>query len=192
LGSRRNRVIANALIVIGVLLLLTGILMPYYKIPQRLTVEGPRIQYEPYTVSTYLVPPIDKGTPINLNFLSDKAGTTTILLAPFDTVDQSIDLPVVLHVSFSQTQKGLVFFASAPKTARYMLMITCYNSSSFRFRLDSVWSPFYQYRSATVFGIFVLLLGIVSVYYIEYAERKEEMFRKALSGLRDTNKIRSN
>jgi hypothetical protein len=77
-----------------------------------------------------------------------------------------------------------VYFGSAPKSAPYLLMITSYNGSSFQFTLDSVWSPFYQYRSATVFGIFVLLVGIVSVYYLEYAERKERMFKKALSGLK--------
>jgi len=184
LGFTRNKLVANALIVLGVILIITGVLLPYYKIPEQLASQGPRVQYDPYTVSTYIVPPIDQGSPINLNLLSDRPGTTTILLAPFDSADQSIDLPVVLHVTFGSTQKGLVYFGSAPKSAPYLLMITSYNGSSFQFTLDSVWSPFYQYRSATVFGIFVLLVGIVSVYYLEYAERKERMFKKGLSGLK--------
>ena len=58
---------ANALIVLGVILIITGVLLPYYKIPQQLASQGPRVQYDPYTVSTYIVPPIDQGRPINLN-----------------------------------------------------------------------------------------------------------------------------
>ena len=184
MGYRRKKVFANTLIVLGVILLITGALLPFYKIPQKLVAHGPREQYGPYTISTYIVPPIDQGAPINLNFLSDRPGTTTILLAPFDPAEQNIDLPVVFHVTFGATQKGFVYFGRAPKSAPYLLMITSYNGSSFQFMLDSVWSPFYQYRSATTFGIFVLLGGIVSLYYFEYAERKERMFNKALSGIK--------
>ncbi len=180
----QKKVLANALIVLGVILLITGTLLPYYKIPQKLLAHGPKDQYGPYTISTYIIPPIDQGTPINLNFLSDRPGTTTILLAPFDPVEQNIDLPVVLHVTFGATEKGLVYFGRAPKSALYLLMITSYNGTSFQFILDSVWSPFYEYRYATTFGIFVLLAGIASLYYFEYAERKERMFNKALSGLK--------
>lgn len=184
MGYRHKKVLANASIVFGVVLLITGTLLPYYKIPEKLSAHGPRDQYGPYTISTYIIPPIDQGTPINLNFLSDRPGTTTILLAPFDPVEQNIDLPVVLHVTFGATQKGLVYFGRAPKSGLYLLMITSYNGTSFQFILDSVWSPFYQYRNATTFGIFVLLAGIASVYYFEYAERKERMFNKALSELK--------
>jgi hypothetical protein len=183
LGYRQKKLLGNALILLGVILLITGTLLPYYKIPQKLSAHGPKDQYGPYTISTYITPPIDKGTPINLNFLSDRPGTTTILLAPFDPVEQNIGFPIVLHVAFGTTQKGIVYFSLAPKSAPYLLMITSYNGTSFQFTLDSVWSPFYQYRGATTFGIFVLLVGVASVYYFEYAEQKERMFKKALSGL---------
>jgi hypothetical protein len=183
LGFTRNKVLANALIVIGVVLLIIGLLLPNYKIPQRLAGEGPKAQYGAYTVSSYIVPPIDQGSPISLNFLSDKSGATALLLAPFNSAEQSIDMPVVLNVAFAPTQKGIVYYTSAPKTAPYMLMITSYNSSSFEFTLDSIWSPFYQYRSATTFGILTLLVGVLSLYYCEYAERREQMFKKALSGI---------
>lgn len=166
-------------------MLVTGLLLPYYKMPQRITDIGPRV--EPYIIMTHLTPPIDKGAPISLDFLSDKPGATTLLLASFDSDTQTIDIPPVLHVAFDPEQKEIVFYSRAPKTASYLLMITSYNSS-FRFTLNSVWSPFYEYRSATVFGIIVLLLGIVSVYYCEYAERKEQMFKKALSGIHDPYK----
>lgn len=183
MGFRSRKIFGNALIVLGVILLNIGILLPLYKIPQEFVGHGPKSQYGPYTISTYIIPPIDEGTPINLNFFSDKPGTTTILLAPFDPVKQSIDLPVILHVTFGATQEGLSYFGKAPKSAPYLIMVTSYNGSSFEFKLDSAWSPFYQYRSATTFGIFLLLTGIVSVYYFEYAERKERMFDQALSGV---------
>lgn len=183
MGYRQKKILANAFIVVGVVLLIIGILLPYYKIPEKLSAHGPKDQYGPYAISTYIIPPIDQGAPINLNLLCDRPGSTTILLAPFDPVEQNIDLPVVLHVSFGANQKGLVYFGRAPKTSLYLLMITSYNGTSFQFILDSVWSPFYQYRNATTFGIFMLLAGITSVYYFEYAERKERMFKKALSGI---------
>jgi len=189
LGFTRNKAFANALIVIGVTLIIIGVLLPNYKVPQRLAGEGPKAQYDSYTVSSYIVPPIDQGSPISLDFLSDRPGSTTLLLAPFNSAEQSIDMPVVLNVAFTPTQKGIVFYTSAPKTAPYMLMITSYNSSSFQFTLDSIWSPFYQYRSATTFGILTLLIGAVSLYYCEYAERREQMFKKALSGIHGPTKV---
>lgn len=163
------------------MLIITGAVMPNYKTPQRLVESGPKVKYAPYTISTFIVPPIDQGSPINLDFLSDKPGTTTLVLAPYSE-EATIDLPTLLHVVFGPSQKGIVFFTIAPKSAQYILMVTSYNSS-FQFRFDSVWSPFYQYRSATTLGILVLLLAVVSLYYFEHEEQKQRMFAKALSGL---------
>lgn len=175
--------LSNATIVFGVLLLITGVLLPYYKTPQRMAGSGPRAQYAPYTVSTYIVPPVDKGTPISLDFLADKPGATTLLLAPFDSQQLTINLPTILYVTFGPNQKGIVFFATAPKSGPYLLMITSYNSS-FQFHLNSVWSPFYQYRGgATTLGIFVIFAGLISLYYYEYKERRDQMMDKALRDL---------
>ena len=170
---------------VGVLLLIIGLLLPYYKTPQRISATGPKVQSLPYTVSTYIIPPIDAGAPISLHFQSDKSGATTILLAPFNANEQTIEIPPVLHVVFAPTQQGIVFYSPAPKTAPYLLMVTSYKNSTFQFIFDSVWSPFYPYRDATVFGVLSLMIGIASLLYSEHAERKERMFRKALTGLAD-------
>jgi len=186
LKIRKGRITGNALIVLGVILVIVGLLMPYYKIPQRLTGIGPKgdfSQRRPYWVSTYITPPIDKGTPINLNLLSDKPGATAVLLAPFDPQMQMIEAPPVINTVFGPNQNGLVAFAAAIKSAPYMLMITSYNSS-FQFQLDSVWSPFYELRASTTFGLATIPLGLAIIYYDGIVEKRERMFEEALKGIR--------
>jgi hypothetical protein len=107
-----------------------------------------------------------------------------ILIDPFDPQEQTIEIPPVINTVFSSNQKGLVIYTTATKTAPYLLMITSYNSS-FQFYLDSVWSPFYDLRAATTFGLFTLPFGLVVLYYDDIVERRERMFEEALNDIRN-------
>jgi hypothetical protein len=185
LKIRKVRLIGNSLIVLGVILLIIGLLMPYYKIPQRLSGTGPDVQFTPtrtYWIRSYFVPPIDSGTPINLSVMSDKPGATWVLLAPYDPQTQSLGGPPIVNTIFAKEQKGLVTFISADQSGPYMLMITSYNSS-YSFYISSVWSPFYELRASTTVGLAILPIGIVAVYYDGIAERREKMFEEALKGI---------
>ena len=188
---RLGMLFGNAMIVLGVSLIVLSIMMPYYKVPARLSGAGPHGAFrrdEPYIVSTYITPPIDKGTAISLTILSSKPSTTAILLAPFDPNQETIEPPIVLNVVFGPSQKGLVYFSTAPSTAQYLLMITSYNST-FEFRLSSVWSPFYDFRGLIVLGLLALPVGIVALYYDGLVERRDRMFKEALKGIpRPTNR----
>jgi hypothetical protein len=185
LRLRKGRLIGNTLIIIAVVLLIIGLLMPNYKIPQRLSGTGPNVRFSPtltYWWRSYIVPPIDKGTPINLSVLSDKPGATWVLLAPYDPQTQSLGGPPIVNVVFAKEQKGLVTFLTTEQSGPYMLMITSYNSS-YSFYLGSVWSPFYELRAWTTIGLAILPIGIVTIYYDGIVEKREEMFEEALKGI---------
>lgn len=183
----------NAMIVLGVTLILISVVMPNYKVPSRLSDSGPHITFQrdrPYVISTYITPPIDKGTAISLNLLSSRSNATALLLAPFDPNQETIETPVLLNVVFGPDQKGLVYFTTAPRTSQYMLMITSYNST-FEFRLVSIWSPFFEFRGLIVFGLLALPVGVVALYYDELVEKRERMFEKALRGIPPPGKSKS-
>jgi hypothetical protein len=185
LKIRKWRVIGNSLVVLGVILLIIGLLMPYYKIPQRMSGTGPNVQFtstRTYWVRTYIIPPIDGGTPINLSVMSDRSGATWVLLAPYDTQTQSLAGPPLVNTVFAGDQKGLVTFVIADKSGPYLLMITSYNST-YTFYLSSVWSPFYELRSSTTIGLAILPIGIVTTYYDGIVERREKMIEEALTGI---------
>jgi hypothetical protein len=185
LKIRKWRVIGNSLTVLGVILLIIGLLMPYYKIPQRMSGTGPNVQFTPtrtYWMRTYIIPPIDGGTPINLSVMSDRSGATWVLLAPYDTQTQSLAGPPLVNTVFARDQKGLVTFIIADRSGPYMLMITSYNSS-YTFYLSSVWSPFYELRSSTTIGLAILPIGIVTIYYDGIVERREKIIEEALTGI---------
>jgi len=185
LNIRKWRAIGNSLVVLGVILLIIGLLMPYYKIPQRISGTGPSVEFtstRTYWMRTYIVPPIESGTHINLSVISDKSGATWVLLAPYDTQTQSLGGPPLVNTVFARDQNGLVIFLRADKSGPYMLMITSYNSS-YSFYLSSVWSPFYELRSSTTIGLAVLPIGVLVVYYDGIAERRERTFEEALKGI---------
>ena len=182
---RKGRVIGYSLITLGVVFLTIGLVMPFYKSPQRLQGSGPNVDFSaklPYFIRSYIIPPIDDGQPINLSVLSDHPGSTTVLLAAYDSNSQTITGPVLLNVAFAKDQKGVAIFTAAGKTSPYMLQITSYNSS-FTFNLTSVWSPFYELRSLATLGLATTPFGLVIVYYDSIAERKEKMFEEALKGV---------
>ncbi len=182
MNVRRGQLVGSSLIVLGIILLIIGIIMPYYKSWQHLDGKGPNVEFSSsrsYWIKTYIIPPIDAGNPISLNLLSDKAESTTVLLAPFDQQTQTIMGPAVVNAVFGKDQKGLVIFTPATRSAPYMLMITSYNSS-YTFYLDSVWSPFYQFRAFTTYGLGILPVGLVMLYYDSISEKRERIFEKAL------------
>lgn len=182
---RKGRLFGNGMIVLGVTLILFSIVMPNYKVSGNLNDSGPHIAFEsnrPYLISTYITPPIDRGTLISLNLLSSRPNATAVLLAPFDPNQDTIETPVLLNSVFGPNQRGLVYFTTAPSTSQYMLMITSYNST-FEFRFASVWSPFFEFRGLIVFGLLALPVGVVALYYDELVEKRERMFEKALKGI---------
>ena len=128
--------------------------MPYYKSPQRLEGTGPNVNFtsaRSYWINSYYVPPIDLDNAIGLNVLSDRAGRTTVLLAPYDDNLQAIVGPVLVNVVFASNEKGLVVFTKATRAGPYLLTITSYNST-YTFYLTSTWSPFYRLKQLAVYA----------------------------------------
>ncbi len=156
--------------------------MPYYKSPQRLDGIGPGIEYNqsrPYWIKSYFIPPIDAGQPISLTVLSDREGATTVLLAYYDEAQQTIVGPALVSVIFGPNEKGLSVFTRANRSGPYFLTITSYNST-YTFHVTSVWSPFYGLRPLTIYAFGLIPIGVVTIYYDEIVERREQMEEEAL------------
>jgi hypothetical protein len=186
LRVRKGKTIGIVLFTTALIFLFVGTVMPFYKSPQRLEGTGPDVTFtpsQPYWIRSYLIPPIDTGTPVSLGVLSDRPASTVVILAPYDPNAQSIVNPPTVRVVFGTNQKGLVVFANASRTGPYLLMITSYNSS-YTFYVSSVWSPFYELRRLTVYGLGLLPLGAVIIYYDGIVERREQMAEAALRGIK--------
>jgi hypothetical protein len=174
-------------------MLIVGLVMPYYKMQQRLDGSGPNIVFtetRPYWIRSYIIPPIDAGQPITLSVLSDRPGSTVVLLAPYDPQSQTVSGPPVVNTGFAGDQRGMAVFSRATKSSPYMLMITSYNSS-YTFSLTSVWSPFYEFRSLTTFGIGITPFGLVMIYYDGIVEKREKMVEEAMEHVRTSSRSRT-
>ena len=186
MSIRKWQAAGLVLITLALIFLFVGTVMPYYKSPQRMQGTGPGVNFSsslPYWINSYFIPPIDAGRPISLSVLSDKAGSTVVLLASFDQSDQIILGPPLVNEAFLPSEKGLVVFTNATIPGPYILQITSYNSS-YTFYLSSVWSPFYNFRTLTVYGMGLLPLGVVIVYYDRIIERRDKMAEEALKGIK--------
>jgi len=156
--------------------------MPYYKSPQRLEGIGPGVEYtpsRPYWIKSFFIPPVNAGQPISLTVLSDREGATTVVLAYYDEAQQSIVGPALVSVIFSSHEKGLSVFTKANRSGPYLLTITSYNST-YTFYVASVWSPFYGLRILTIYAFGLIPIGLVTIYYDEIVERREQMEEEAL------------
>jgi hypothetical protein len=174
------------LFTLALIFLVIGSAMPYYKSPQRLEGTGPGVKFTsslPYWINSYLIPPIDEGQSISLSVLSDRAGSTTVVLAPWNPDTQAIIGPPLVGTVFGPSQKGLAVFTHATRTGPYLLQITSFNSS-YTFYITSVWSPFYQYRTLTTYGLLLLPFGLIIMYYDRLVERREKMAEDALQQIR--------
>jgi hypothetical protein len=188
LHVRKAKAAGIVLFTLGLIFLFVGVIMPYYKSPQRLEGTGPGVNFtpsRPYWINSYLIPPIDAGRPISLTVLSDREGATTVVLAYFDEALQSIVAPALVSVIFSPDEKGLAVFTKADRSGPYLLTITSYNSS-YTFYLTSVWSPFYGLRNLTIYSFGLLPLGLVMIYYDEIVEKRKQMEEEALRGIKST------
>jgi len=190
---RKGKFVGGLLVVLGIMMLIIGAVMPYYKTQQRLEGSGLNVEFtakRPYWIKSYITPPIDAGQPVTLSIISDKPGSTVVMFAPYDPQSQTVSGPALISAGFAGDQKGMAVFTDATKTAPYMLMITSYNSS-FRFALTSVWSPFYDFRSLTTFGIGVTPFGLIMIYYDGIIEKREKMIEDAMKHIRTQTRIKS-
>ncbi|MGA2790748.1 MAG: hypothetical protein ABSF00_08265 [Candidatus Bathyarchaeia archaeon] len=184
---RKWKAAGIVLFTLSLIFLFVGTIMPYYKSPQRLEGTGPGIEFtasRPYWINSYFIPPIDAGQPISLTVLSDREGTTTVVLAYYDQARQSIVAPALVTVIFSPDEKGLAVFTKADRSGPYLLTITSYNSS-YTFYLTSVWSPFYILRTLTIYAFGLLPLGLVTIYYDQIVEERERIAEEALLGIKN-------
>jgi len=160
--------------------------MPYYKSPQRLEGSGPGIEFtssRPYWINSYFIPPINAAQPISLTVLSDREGTTTVVLAYYDESAQSIVGPPLVDTIFAPDQKGLVVFTMTDRSGPYLLEITSFNSS-FTFYITGQWSPFYKLRTLAIYSFGLLPIGAVVAYYDQITEQREKMVEDALRAIK--------
>jgi len=173
---------------LGVGALIVGVILPAYKTPQTLTASGPKVPFTPernYWIDFYLIPPIDEGRPITLTLMSSKPGSTWVYLGPFDIETESISGPPVVNEMLGQNETGLVVFARATKSSVYSLRITSWNST-YSIRVQSIWSPYFEFRYGIVVGAGLIPASLLLLYYDGILEKRERMFQEAIRSAKKT------
>jgi len=183
---RRLRILAALLLSLGVGALIVGVILPAHKTPQTLTASGPRLPYTAernYWIDFYLIPPIDEGRPITLTLVTNIPGSVWVYLGPFDMQTESLSGPPVVNEMLRQNETGLVVFGCATKSAVYSLRITSWNSS-YTISVQSIWSPYFEFRYGIVVGAGLVPASLLLLYYDRIVEKRDRMFEEALKDLK--------
>jgi hypothetical protein len=157
-------------------------ILPAYKSQQTFAASGPQISFtkeRTYWIDYYLIPPIDQGTPVLISVTSSRPGSTWVFFAPFDLQTESVSGPSVVNEMLGPYDKGLVVFGRATKTSIYTLRISSWNST-YSVRIESRWSPFFDFRYGIVLGAALVPASLFLIYYDRVVEKRDRMFEKAL------------
>jgi len=174
------------LLSLGIGAIIVGLILPGYKTPQSLTATGPKVSFtaeRDYWIDFYLIPPIDEGRSITLTLESSKPGSTWVYLGPFDLETTSLSGPPVVNEMLGQNETGLVVFGRSTKSAVYSLRITSFNSTYF-VRVQSTWSPYFEFRYGLVVGAGLVPASLLVIYYDGIVEKRDRMFKEALKDLK--------
>lgn len=181
-GKAGQRVFAVVLL-LGSLMTVSAILLPYLKEEQSVVWSGPSVPYGRgnYTISGYLVPPVDAGEPVSISVYGYSPGSVDITVFAAKGGDLVPDgPPIVSYTRLSNSSYTRVVVSN--RTASYGILVNSYNGTSFFLRVDSRWSPFYNRLSAYLAaGVFMVLSGAFGAYYFRTVREKERMEEEALA-----------
>lgn len=160
------RKIGLSAILIGGLLIAVGQLLPLVKTPQAATWSGPQAEIteeRSYSIDYYVIPPIDRDTPISVEMVLTKSGTIAILAFPTSQSGDPVGPPVLREI-LESGNTSLRRTVLAGETAHYMFVVTSWGSR-YVLTVKSVWSPFYELKPLTLYGFIIALGGAFTYYY---------------------------
>lgn len=174
--------ISEAALIIGVALAACAFVLPGVKAPQTASSVGPVYPYSNsnYTISGYLIPPVDAGQNITLKLSGYKPNSLS--LSFFPSRDNNVS-PSGTPLLFVASLPWPVFSAEvvAPATQFYGIYITSTNRTGFSITITSVWSPFYPLRGYVPEGVFLIIFGVLGTGYFSAARRREREEDRVIS-----------
>ena len=168
----------------GMVIILMSTILPLVKFPQTLLRKGPSVKFDEattYWIDTWILPPIDAGTPFSVDLEAGSPGGLSIAILPSrggEVIPGSS--PLLTHV-FEPTQQTLSASKTAPMSSEYTVFIISVRNN-FTLTISSKWSPFYDLRVYLYLGLATLPAGLLIIYYDGTKESKERLIREAVKG----------
>lgn len=166
---------SRVILLIGIVIMIASQVLPFWTQTQKLTLSGPLVQFTEtrnYWIDTRITPPIKSGSRMSVTLASSKPGSAAILIFP-STPDGDMRGPSLLAEALQPGVSSASWNLNAPQESNYMVVVTSWNST-YILTLESIWSPFYETRTALLVGFAVAFGGMLLEYYhkIVLAERK--------------------
>ena len=182
---RKLRVMGWSLLISGIAMLAMGRILAFIKVDSLITMQGPNVQFTSergYWIDDHIIPPIDRGTPIELHVSArGSGGPIYVFLYPL-----SYMIPPAGEVGGSPIASGIAnetnafsFSGDAPIADTYVVEVISYNNT-YTASLRSTFPPLYGLRVVTVPGLLFTPGGLAIVYYDRLRQRREGVFKRAL------------
>ena len=178
---RRLMAFGLLLVIVGVVVIFASTVLPFVKLPQTFVKKGPSVKLNEnitYWIDTWVLPPIDVGTPVSVDLEGAQPGGLTIAILPSRGSEVIPGSRPLLTDALNSTQQRLAISKIAPVSSEYTVFIVCIRNN-FTLKIDSNWSPFYNLRVYLYFGIGALPVGLLVIYYERIKERQERIIREA-------------
>lgn len=158
--------------------------LPLVKLPQTFVKKGPDVKLNEtitYWIDTYVLPPINAGTPFSVDLEGAQPGGLTIAILPSRDGEVIPGSSPLLTDVLDRSQQRLSISTTAPMSSEYTIFIVSMRNN-FTLRIKSNWSPFYNLRVNLYFGVGGLLAGLLIIYYDRINEGQKRIIREALKG----------
>jgi hypothetical protein len=186
---RRLKTFGILLVAAGALIIFMSTVLPLVKTPQTLQKKGPSVKLDEtinYWIDTWILPPIDKGTSLTVDLVSESPGGVSITIFPSKNGEIIAGSNPILTSSFTPIQQSLHTTKKASMTSEYTVSIICI-MNNFTLTISSNWSPFYVLRTYLYLGLGSLPAGLLIIYYSKIKESKEKILLEAQSNSASTN-----
>jgi len=176
------RIFGIFLIVAGVVITFSSTILPFVKIPQTFVKKGPSVKLDEtttYWIDTWVLPPIDAGTPFSVELIGAHPGGLTIAVLPSQDSETIPNSRPLLTNVFNSTQNRLYISTTTSVSSQYTVFIVSIRNN-FTLTINSRWSPFYNLRVYLYCGIGAIPAGLLVIYYWKIREERERVIREAL------------
>jgi len=179
---RKLKTVGIFLLIAGLVMVLMSTVLPLVKMPQTFTKSGPSRELNEnitYWIDTWVLPPIDAGTPFSLDLEAGSPGGINIAILPSWGGEVILGSGPLLSCAINSTQQALSASAIVQTTSEYLVFIVC-TRNNFTLTINSKWSPFYSLRILIYPGLGTLPAGLLILYYDRILENKERLIRESL------------
>jgi hypothetical protein len=179
---RRLKVIGLLLGIAGIVVIFISAVLPLVKLPQTLVKKGPSVELDEdtyYWIDTWILPPIDAGTPFSVELEANSPGGLSIAIFPSHGGEKILGSSPLLTYIFESDQQALSASMIAQMSSEYTMFIVCIRNN-FTLTINSEWSPFYDLRIYLYFGLGSLPAGVLIIYYDSIQKSKERFIRESL------------